>query len=156
MTSLDASLITAPASVRADAMEAQVEFLKTLDPSSETTGYGPGLHQLDDVAHHPPSSSNALPGQTQSTFPPAAQAGCQYRGRELYPKRRQEAAAWAATPHANIPEVVCPPMPPSFAYGKQRGGNKTDPEEYWNFCFREMHYRGKAMGYMELGTAFDT
>ena len=47
-------------------------------------------------------------------------------------------------------------MPPSFAYGKQCGDNKTNPEEYWNFCFREMHYRGKALGYMELGTAFDT
>ena len=68
MTSLDASLITAPASVRADAMEAQVEFLKTMDPSSETTGYGPGVHQMDDVAHPTASTSTvAYPGRAHST-----------------------------------------------------------------------------------------
>ena len=150
MFSLDPSLLapTCPIQVRAQAQEEQYAFLRELAGSlSIDPGPVPPPEVGQGVAPGPPlppPQSNAAGSQMDG----AALSHAQSPGRSLLNKSR----SIAGIAEASLPQP--PPCPTTWIKGRQRGDGKTDPRDYWKFCFFALQKRGAAMGNDELALAF--
>jgi hypothetical protein len=175
MYSLDTTLANGSFPSKIQAMRDQLEFLKSLEDSPL---YGPGVHQMDGdppeipsrtVTMHEPvadaAAADAVQGQASGSHSVKSSHGA---GRGL-PCKRSACADAGAVPGLPLAQVLGrdmgtaddppPPMPPSFGNIRQRlpnilGQKRTDPLDYWNFCYRALRQSKRVMGCKEFVAAY--
>jgi len=169
MYSLDTTLANGSFPSKIQAMRDQLEFLKSLEDSvHQMDGDPPEIPSRTVTMHEPvadAAAADAVQGQASGSHSVKSSHGA---GRGL-PCKRSACADAGAVPGLPLAQVLGrdmgtaddppPPMPPSFGNIRQRlpnilGQTRTDPLDYWNFCYRALRQSKRVMGCKEFVAAY--